>query len=101
MHMHAHQKHATIQIWNMITHHYSTHSQHQQQHMITTSHEHITLITTHGINIQQVYAMNNYEITTYSYYGNHINSSRSQLLVLKMLLTDSTRSKLSKDTNYA
>ena len=62
MHMHAHQKHATIQIRNMITQHYSTHSQHQQQHMITTSHEHITLITTHGINIQQVYPMNDHKL---------------------------------------
>ena len=32
--------------------------------MITVSREHITLITTHEINIQQVYTMNNSRITT-------------------------------------
>ena len=99
--MHAHQKHATIQIRNMTTQHYSTHNQQLQQHMITTNHEHITLITTHGINIQHIYTTNISRITTNSYYGNHINSSRSQFLVLKMLLTNSTCSKLSNDTNYA
>ena len=69
--------------------------------MITANHEHITLITTHRINIQQVYATNNSRITTNSCYESYINPSRSQLMVLKMFLIDSTRSKLSNNTNYA
>ena len=42
-----------------------------------------------------------YKFSTSSYYRGQNNSPRSQLLVLKIFLLDSTRSKLSNDTNYA